>query len=82
MYTVSKPDGTKTIHFEDDELQTLENYARWQGVEVNFFLTLAIQTTIRSICLLFPKKLTMPGALDREMFKHEQHMESLKVNHG
>lgn len=70
MYTVTKPDQTMTICFEGEEWDTVTNYAKWQGVTPNFFIACALQTTIRSVCKLFPRQLMMPGALDREMAKN------------
>jgi len=69
MYTVSKPSGTIEINFENDEREILDSYAKWQGVESTFFLAIALQTTIRNICELFPQRLLMPGALRREIKK-------------
>ncbi len=69
MYLVSKPDETMEIVFEGDEKDVVDNYAKWQGVEPDFFLGLCLQTTIRNCTDLFPKRLMMPGALDREIKK-------------
>lgn len=67
MYTESKPDGTITINFEGDEKDVVDAYAKMQGVTTRFFIACALQTTIRNITALFPRKLLMPGALDRHL---------------
>lgn len=70
MYTETLPDSRMIINFEDDEKEVIDAYAKWQGVEPSFFVAIALQTTIRTMCKLFPRKLMMTGYLDREIKKH------------
>lgn len=71
MYTESKPDGTVTIIFQDEEREVVDAYAKMQGVSTRFFIACALQTTIRNITDLFPRKLLMPGYLDRHIMSRE-----------
>jgi len=82
MYTVSKPDGTMIINFEKDEREVVDAYAKWQGVEPSFFIAIALQNTIGTMCKLFPKKLLMPGYLDRELEKYPPNKQGTAAVHG
>jgi len=82
MYTVSKPERTMEIVFDEDEWDVIQNYAKWQGVEPNFFASISFQNTLATITKLFPRKLMMPGYLDRELKKFPPSREKVEVHGG
>lgn len=82
MYTLSKPDGTMTIIWEDDEWEIIQATAKLRGLEATFLVALALQAEIRMFCELFPRRLLMPGALDREIKRGGIRRNPELVNHG